>query len=99
LASPVKLSINLNELFQTEIVDFDSSCLLLVENIDEYSDYYKLLEILEKHNIDRTSVNISISFTTQYDIAGFTLPYNISELHILLGCSIDFSIICLGADT
>lgn len=85
----------LNDIFQNEIINSEdtNNGLILFENIDDYVDYSKIIEVIDKYKINKNQLNIFIAFTTQCDISGFTVLQKISDLHYKIGGSIDFSII------
>lgn len=67
--------------------------IVIYDSIDEYSDYSNMIHIINKFKIEKSKINFFISFTTQFDMSGFTVPKKISDLHNNIGGSIDFSII------
>lgn len=73
----------------------NNTSLILVENIDTYNDYSIIINLMKDKVISRENINIFISLTTSFDMAGFTVPEKISSFYIDCGGSIDFSTINL----
>jgi hypothetical protein len=88
----------LEPVFQCEIssLSTDSLGLILIENIEQYSNYSKLIATLSKYKINNNQLNIFIAFTTQSDISGFTVSKKVTDFYLKIGGSIDISIITIN---